>query len=721
MYVLFEEDGAFKAGNILSEADTALQVESSSGKRSKVKRSNCLYTFASPAPEALLTEAEALSQDIDLQFLWECAPQDEFDVEGLGADYFGHAPNALEKTTLLLRLHSAPVYFHRRGRGRYKTAPPEILTAALAALEKKQRQAALTKEWSDQMVAGTLPAEIGDVAVSLITRPDKNSQAWKALDAACTATRQAPERLLLNLGAWPHALALHKGRFLATHFPRGTHFAEMTLALAGQELPLAEVEAYSVDDITTTEIDDALSVSTLPDGNVQVGIHIAAPGLAVTRGSDLDTLARARMSTVYMPGEKIPMQPDAVIEAFSLDAGRPVPALSLYVTANPLTGEILCHESRLERVVVRENLRHNLLDEAFTEEALADITQVLPYNDWIRPLWQLALALAKQREQVRGKPENNNRVEYSFYVDGDPNDPNTPVRILPRRRNAPLDRLVAEYMILANSTWGGLLASCGLPGIYRSQQMGRVRMSTQALPHEAIGVPQYAWCTSPLRRYVDLVNQWQLIAAIEHGVSAPLVAPFKPRDADLFAIIGGFEAQYVAWNDFQNNMERFWCLRWLQQQQITRCTATVLKEDLIRLNNAPLVARLAGLPQLGRGQQIELHITGADELALELEARYVSLLDAVIEAEDITDEREANQAAATELESAETQPSEASATDLQANETQLSEASTTDSIVTVTAAPETAPTANTAAAISVLATPSPESSNTCSDVPPPLA
>ena len=674
MYVLFEEDGAFKTGHIMSETDTTLQIESSTGKRSKIKRSNCLYTFASPAPDVLLTQAETLAQDIELQFLWECAPQEEFDVEGLGSDYFGHAPDTLEKTSLLLRLHSAPVYFHRRGRGRYKPAPPEILTAALAALEKKQRQAALTQEWSDQMVAGSLPAEVGAVAVSLITRPDKNSQAWKALDAACAATRQAPERLLLSLGAWPHALALHKGRFLATHFPRGTNFAESTLAMVGQELPLAGVEAYSVDDITTTEIDDALSVSTLSDGNLRVGIHIAAPGLAVTRGSERDALARARMSTVYMPGEKIPMQPSEVIEAFSLDAGQAVPALSLYVTANPLTGEIISHESRLERVVVRENLRHNLLDEAFTEEALDDTTQVLPYNDWIRPLWQLALALAKRREQVRGKPENNNRVEYSFYVDGDPNDPNTPVRILPRRRNAPLDRLVAEYMILANSTWGGLLASCGLPGIYRSQQMGRVRMSTQALPHEAIGVPQYAWCTSPLRRYVDLVNQWQLIAAIEHGVSAPLVAPFKPRDADLFAIIGGFEAQYVAWNEFQNNMERFWCLRWLQQQQITNCTATVLKEDLIRLNNAPLVARLAGLPQLGRGQQIELHITGVDELALELEARYVSLLDAVVEAADIADERDANQEAAIELE----------------------------------------------AAVATLATPTPESSNTSSAVPPPL-
>jgi exoribonuclease-2 len=126
-------------------------------------------------------------------------------------------------------------------------------------------------------------------------------------------------------------------------------------------------------------------------------------------------------------------------------------------------------------------------------------------------------------------------------------------------------------------------------------------------------------------------------------------------------------------------MERFWCLRWLQQQQITTCTATVLKEDLIRLNNAPFVARLAGLPQLGRGQQIELHITGADELALELEARYVSLLDAVVEAEDIADERETNQAAATELEAAEAQPSETDATDRKGKDAQLSEGSVTGS------------------------------------------
>jgi exoribonuclease-2 len=501
------------------------------------------------------------------------------------------------------------------------------LAAALAAQEKKQRTALLTEEWAQAIAAGQLPPEITLSAMSLVTKPDKNSQAWKALEAACTQRQTSPERLLLDAGAWPHALALHKGRFLANYFPRGTDFAPCDVPAIARELPLAEVEAYSVDDISTTEIDDALSVTQLPNGLLRVGIHIAAPGLSVTKDSALDKLARARMSTVYMPGDKIPMQPDEVIAAFSLDEGRPVPVLSLYVTANPDTGEILSHESRLERLTVRANLRHNALDDLITEESLADPSIELPHNDWIRPLWKLSLALCKQREIVRGKPENNNRVEYSFYVDGDPDDPASTVRIVPRLRNAPLDRLVAEYMILANSTWGGLLATHGRPGIYRSQQTGRVRMSTHALPHEAIGVAQYAWCTSPLRRYVDLVNQWQLIAAIEHGVSAPLVAPFKPRDADLFAIIGGFESQYVAWHDFQNSMERYWCLRWLQQQHVTECEATVLKEDLVRLSHAPMIVRLAGLPALERGQRILLHITAIDELALEMDCRFIESMD----------------------------------------------------------------------------------------------
>lgn len=353
------------------ETDASLQVESETGKRSKIKRASTLFTFAAPEPAALMAQAATLAEDIDLQFLWECAPQEEFDAPALAAEYFGHAPGPVEQAALLMRLHGAPAYFHRRGRAA-TARPPDILAAALAALEKKRLQAEQQQQWIDEMAQGRLPEAIAQAAESLLVRPDKNSMQWKAFDAACTQLQKTPERLLLDLGAWPHPLALHKRRFLAVNFPRGVGFPAMDVPSIERELPLAEGEIYSVDDITTTEIDDALSVSALPDGKIRVGIHVAAPGLAITRGSEHDKLARTRLSTVYMPGEKIPMQPDNVIQAFSLDAGRPVPAVSLYVTADPRTGAIEASETRLERIVVRENLRHNDLDAQISEAALAD-------------------------------------------------------------------------------------------------------------------------------------------------------------------------------------------------------------------------------------------------------------------------------------------------------------------------------------------------------------
>ncbi len=94
-----------------------------------------------------MAEAAQLAETLDLQFLWECAPQEEFDSAALAADYFGHAPTAVEQAPLLMRLHGAPAYFHRRGKGRYRPAPPDILAAALAALYKKHKQAEQHQQW----------------------------------------------------------------------------------------------------------------------------------------------------------------------------------------------------------------------------------------------------------------------------------------------------------------------------------------------------------------------------------------------------------------------------------------------------------------------------------------------------------------------------------------------------------------------------------------------
>ena len=86
------------------------------------------------------------------------------------------------------------------------------------------------------------------------------------------------------------------------------------------DLPHADVRAFSIDDAATTEIDDAFSVTQISDDRFRIGIHIACPALAVTRGSPHDSIARERLSTVYVPGRKLTMLPDNVVAAFTLAA-----------------------------------------------------------------------------------------------------------------------------------------------------------------------------------------------------------------------------------------------------------------------------------------------------------------------------------------------------------------------------------------------------------------
>ena len=139
MHVLFEEEGAFKAASVLADNDSSLQVEMVTGKRAKIKSSNVLLRYKEPSPGKLLSLAEAMAAGIETEFLWECAGDGEFSFCDLADDYFGGAgqkASAVEAAALLLALHAAPVHFHRKGKGRFRKAPPDILAAALAGLEK---------------------------------------------------------------------------------------------------------------------------------------------------------------------------------------------------------------------------------------------------------------------------------------------------------------------------------------------------------------------------------------------------------------------------------------------------------------------------------------------------------------------------------------------------------------------------------------------------------
>ena len=619
MFVLYEEDGAFKAGTILADNEATLQVENTHGKRVKLKRANVLLEFREPGPSDLLTRAEAEAEALDVEFLWEVCGDDEFAFTDFAAEYQGHKPTAVESAAVLLRLHSAPIWFHRKGKGRFRKAPADILQAALAGLEKKRQQAAAIEHMRAELVDGRMPPELAALLPQALYRPDRNRPEIKALEAACVDSGLSAARLLLKCGALASSYDFHYNRFLFEHFPEGTNFPAIEAATLPGDLPRADVAAFSIDDASTTEIDDAFSVTPRAGGGWRIGIHIAAPALGFARGSTLDAVARRRLSTVYMPGNKITMLPDEIVQTFTLGEGRDCPAVSLYLDITPGLA-IVGEESRVELVPIVANLRHHDIEPVFNDDTVHNGGPDFQWKRELTLLWDLATVLEAGRGKAAG---NEDRIDFGFSVDWTEETADGPGRVsIGRRlRGSPMDKLVAELMIYANMTWGKLLDKAGIPGLYRAQGGGKVRMTTVAAPHEALGVDCYAWSSSPLRRYVDLVNQWQIVSVLQGTPPA-----FAPKSADLMAALRDFELTYAEYAEFQRGMERYWCLRWLRQHGRGEVEATVLRENVVRLTEIPLVFRVPSMPLQMTGSRVKLCVEHTDLLDVEVEARFVQTL-----------------------------------------------------------------------------------------------
>ncbi len=651
MNLLYEEGGDIKIATVQSASGTgdaeSWQATSLSGKKIKLKAKEVWLRFEKPEAQGAMDEANNLTADIDLQFLWDCAPDEEFGLVDVAHEYFGSQASIPQQVALAIALQGAPVFFRRKGRGRFQRAPLEQLQAGLAALERKQKELEQQSVWQQELVAGTFPESLKSSAKQLLFSPDKNTSAYKAFIAACNETGESPAQLMIRCRAIDSPLAYHQGIFLKAHFPNGAAhnpsigIDQVAYAAAIAELPQAEVKAFSIDDSGTTEIDDALSVTEIEGGH-RIGIHIAAPGLAITKDDSLDQVARNRMSTVYFPGDKITMLPESVIDQFSLDEGMPRPALSIYVDIDALgvvNRDTL--QMRAELVPMAANLRLEDIEHLVSEESLLDEGASYPYRNELATLWQAAKHLHAGRQEKR--VANGLRAEQlglidpnalarDFHFQIQENDGVQRVEILPRQRGSILDTIVAEWMIFCNSASGQLLADHGLPGLFRTQKGWgplRTRMQTTPGPHEGLGLDYYAWCTSPLRRYSDLVNQWQLIALAKHGVTAKMVAPFPPRDATLMGIAADFESCYQAYGEFQDRLEKYWCLRWIAQEAESKTVyVRHLKEGMSRVESVPLhlpIPELATHPRMTRAEvvvsDVDLLQLSAGVRVLEIEAK----------------------------------------------------------------------------------------------------
>jgi exoribonuclease II len=611
MQVFYEEEGHFKVASVMSENPGTMQVESPSGKRSKIKSSNVLLQFEG-ALQAFMDAAAGEAEKLEIEFLWECCGEPEFGFEDLAAEYYGKKPTAIEAAATAIKLHAAPVYFYRKGKGRYKAAPAETLKLALAAVERKKAQAEQMAVWVAQLNKNVLPESFIDAASSLIYNPDKNAMEWKAIDQAAQTSGRLALTVMYDCGLIKSAHDYHLGAFLREMFRDGVEFSPYEMPEEAHGLSLAEASCFSIDDATTTEIDDAFSLKTLKNGNTRVGIHIAAPSLSVKPDSALDAIVLHRLSTVYMPGNKITMLPDEVVKPFSLDAGETKPALSLYVEITP-EFEVVATETKLEKIKVADNLRHDEIEPFFNETTL-EKDSGHPYWAALKQLFDFAVSL----EKARGKynPNQPPQIDYNFYVtDGI-------VKIVDRERGSPMDKLVAELMIYANAHWGGLLKAANIAGIYRAQTGGKVFMTTTAEPHQGLGVAQYAWSTSPLRRAVDLINQRQLIAMLNKET-----APYNAADGKLNVIIRNFDQTYSAYSEFQTRMERYWCLQYLIQEKLTEVTATVWRDNLVRIDGMFYITKVPSLPELKVGSKVLLEIKHIDTLLMDLNCKFKGVIE----------------------------------------------------------------------------------------------
>ena len=614
MNIFYEESGQFKVAAVIQKNDSTYQADTRHGKRTKVKAANVFAEFDGDMA-AFLEKAQNEAAEIDTDLLWETCGEEEFTAAAAAEEYFGHAPSKTELAATLIALYAAPMYFYKKAKGVFKAAPEETLKQALAAIERKKQQEALMEEWTGRLKNGELPPEIAADLPAILHMPDKQSLTYKAFAKAADSLKLSFYELAKQTGGIQSLPQYLLDGFKLRHFPRECAAPPVPDTA---DLPQAEgIAAFSIDDDSTTEVDDALSVQNLPDGGRRIGIHIAAPALAVQAGDAMEKIIFQRQSTAYFPGGKITMLPDEWVAAFSLDEGKTQPAVSIYfdVDAEWRVGRPEC---KIERVAIADNLRIQTIEPHFNRETGLEGGNAFPHHDDLAWFYRLAVELQKQR----GKYEPDRPPQYDYGIellsDGQ-------VQISRRERGSPIDTLVSEMMILANSTWAEMLHDNGLPALFRVQPaLGKVRMSTKSEPHIGMGVQHYGWFTSPLRRAADYVNQKQLISLIDPAAEAR----FKNGDPGLFAEVGNFESAYTAYQDFQRDLESYWSLVWLERQNAVETQAQILKEDLVRIDGLPLVVRATGIPpELPPRTMVKLKIAEIDS-----EKRFIALsyLNAVV-------------------------------------------------------------------------------------------
>ncbi|MTJ10033.1 ribonuclease R family protein [Anabaena sp. UHCC 0253] len=443
-----------------------------------------------------------------------------------------------------------------------------------------------------------------------------------------SATPQSAFQLLIDLGLW----SIHENLFLrrssiSVQFPHKVlEVAQERLDfpptdLDTNRLDLTHLKVYTIDDESTTEIDDGLSWEILPDGKERLWVHIADPTRLLIPEDELDLEARKRGSTVYLPTGMIPMFPEVLATGpMSLVQGKVCCALSFGVILDQ-TGAVedYCIHTGLIKPTYR--LTYEDVDEMLELGVQAE-PEIAAIATWAktRKTWryaQGAISINMPEAMIKVKDDDIN------------------IDILDDSSSR---QLVAEMMILAGEVAARYGQTHNIPLPFRGQPqpelppdeellllpagfvrscamrrcMPKSEMSITPVRHAGLGLDTYTQATSPIRRYSDLLTHFQLKAHLRgEGL------PFSAEQLKEVMMTVMSTTQEVTMVERQTN--RYYALEYLRRhpEQVWQVTVLMwLREDsnlaLILLEDLGLQLPMSFRRSVSLGEHLLVKVSLAD-------------------------------------------------------------------------------------------------------------
>jgi len=637
----FLDDGRLKPGLVVREQANHVTVAEAGGRERSVARDLIMVRHPdhkvtrdnlAAAVATLEAEHTQLAAELDLNLLWEVVREQgrNFSAEELAELFFGRR-SAGATAVMLEALFNDRLFFIRRHLEFVARNSEQV--ERLRVQHDRVRLRSESSRNTRNLIRGILedglmppPDEAAPLIAELRRYLDnpftRNRDLTAMIEAAVTeiTPAEAAYEILERLGAAPPG-----PRFVIIGGVR-TGFSEAAIAEANQVVPPVraasdDVGAVTIDDDDTVEVDDALSCEALPDGSLRVRIHIALVADFVPQRGPMDREAAARATTVYLPEATIRMLPDRIAcDAASLIAGQERHVLTTDVRLST-AGDITSYSIYPSRIRIAARLSYDdcdalLATEAGTAEAVA-LRRMHDAALKLRERRRAAGALLVYRREPKIKVRDDGEIELTLI------DSMSPSR-----------QLVAELMVLSNYAAARWAADNRVPIIYRVQPVvggdyaaQRPRLSLHPEFHAGVGLDYYAQASSPIRRYMDLVLQRQLLAAL---AQPPTVAY---QADELLTVLANAEAAEADGKELERRAKRYWILRYLERTAIGRpLEATAFRDGAsAELDAYAVRGALRGAPNLASQSRIIVRIARVEPLHGWLGLDYLSTAPQILE------------------------------------------------------------------------------------------